>query len=120
MLIMILCSVMAGVPGTPSNFSGIEAVHAADIRSQDIQNVAIKSITGRPPASSSAGLAEYDRGVSVDPQSEVADRISGKNIHYPKTNFDVGNGIDMQSGIVRSISGKIDTAKYRRIPRTVR
>ncbi|MES1974117.1 MAG: hypothetical protein V4472_16780 [Pseudomonadota bacterium] len=106
MLIMILCSVIAGVSGTPSNFSGIEAVRAADIRSQDIQDVAIKSITGKPPAISSAGLAEYDRSVSADPQSEIVDRISGRNIHYPKTNVDAGNGSDMQSGIVRSISGR--------------
>jgi hypothetical protein len=106
MFVIILCSLFAGEPSVSNNGSGLATVHAASARSQDIQQVAIEAITGRSLTVSLARPAVVDRRGYADPQSEIVESITGRDIQYPKTSDMSAAGVDLQSAIVRSITGR--------------
>ena len=106
MFIIILCSVLASEPSAPNNGNGFATVHAASARAQDVQQVAIEAITGRSSTNSSSRLAIVDRPGSSDPQSEIVERITGRDIQYPKTTEMSAAGVDLQSAITHSITGR--------------
>ncbi|WP_340266099.1 hypothetical protein [Sphingobium mellinum] len=92
MVILFLTSMIgAGAPAAPV---------------RDIQQVAIDAITG---ASRQAPVARYvsaeDRA-PIDPQSEIVDRITGRNIAYPAPSGRADIAGDPQAAIVRAITGR--------------
>lgn len=106
MLMMILASMLVSEPSAARSDNGFGKVQAARIASQDVQQVAIDTITGGSPTSSSSGTPVAERSGTADPQSEIVDRITGRNLQYPRTTEKSATGVDLQSAIVRSIIGR--------------
>jgi len=106
MFVIILCGILASQQSVSNSGSGTATVHATSTRSKDIQQVAIEAITGRQFTISLGRPAAVDRRRFADPQSEIVESITGRDIQYPKTSDMSASGVDLQSAIVRSITGR--------------
>lgn len=92
----VLLALMAGAAQIGS--------HAEPAR--DIQQVAIDTITGRSVAGPARHENREEAPMPSDPQTEIADRIAGRNVTYPNAGEQSMKPADMQAAIARSISGR--------------
>jgi len=93
MFIIFLVSLMGGEANT------LEANH------RDIQQVAIETITGTSSQAVAPRPASTMEHVRIDPQTEIVNRITGRNVEYPARPNHSPAVSDLQPAIARAISG---------------
>ncbi len=87
-----------------SAVSANAAVPAAAPR--DIQQVAIDAITGTSRLTPVAKKLPTETRRPVDPQTEIVNRITSRNVTYPAPSGRTGRAGDPQAAIVRAITGR--------------
>ncbi|PBN42015.1 hypothetical protein [Sphingobium sp. D43FB] len=72
----------------------------------DPQPAAIRAITSQSAtASRPIASSPQDRSLT-DPQAEIINRITGRNLQHPSVSQQPDKSVDLQSRIVRSIRGR--------------